>query len=114
MPYDCRSLPLGGTHRQIVWEKAELAPVVGDREKWRKWYILVPRAAHDTHTRAGVYQALPGPEATELACYFGLIAKGYFAAFLGGFGFILPGFLIMLLFSYIYGRFNLFQNPVRA
>ena len=64
-------------------------------------------------TRAGVYQALPGPEATELACYFGLVAKGYFAAFLGGLGFITPGFLIMLLFSYIYGRFNLFANPVR-
>lgn len=33
---------------------------------------------------AGVYQALPGPEAAELACYFGLIAKGYAGALIGG------------------------------
>ena len=76
--------------------------------------LPAPRPRRTLPSDAGVYQALPGPEATELACYFGLLAKGYFAAFLAGLGFILPGFLIMLFLSWIYGRFSLFQNPVRA
>ncbi len=44
-----------------------------------------------------VYQVLPGPEATELACYFGYIAKGRLGSFLGGLGFLVPGFCLMLL-----------------
>ncbi|RHZ80493.1 hypothetical protein Glove_134g78 [Diversispora epigaea] len=50
----------------------------------------------------GVYQILPGPEATEFAMYFGQLAGGRFGGLLGGLGFILPGFLLILLFSYIY------------
>lgn len=48
---------------------------------------LAARMAPCSHiplSAAGVYQALPGPEATELACYFGLVAKGYVGAMLGG------------------------------
>ncbi|CAG8469948.1 10664_t:CDS:2 [Diversispora eburnea] len=50
----------------------------------------------------GVYQILPGPEATEFAMYFGQLAGGRFGGLLGGLGFILPGFVLILLFSYIY------------
>jgi hypothetical protein len=38
-----------------------------------------------------VYQALPGPEATELACYFGQISNGRIGGLLGGVAFCLPG-----------------------
>jgi len=49
-----------------------------------------------------VYQVLPGPEAMELACYFGYLTGGRIGAFLGGLGFLLPGFSLLLLWSYIY------------
>jgi hypothetical protein len=38
-----------------------------------------------------VYQALPGPEATEIASYFGLLSHGRIGGLLTGLGFILPG-----------------------
>ena len=51
-----------------------------------------------------VYQLLPGPEATELACYFGRLAGGRVGGLMGGLGFITPGMLLMLLFSWFYVR----------
>ncbi len=38
-----------------------------------------------------VYQVLPGPEAFELACYFGFLAKGRLGSIVGGLGFLVPG-----------------------
>lgn len=58
-----------------------------------------------------VYQLLPGPEATELACYFGTLAGGRLGGVMGGLGFILPGFCLMLLFSFLYERWG-FSNDV--
>jgi len=58
-----------------------------------------------------VYQVLPGPEATQLACYFGLITGGRLNAIAGGLGFITPGFLLMLAFSAYY-EYNGVSNPV--
>lgn len=58
-----------------------------------------------------VYQVLPGPEATELACYFGYLAGGRVGSFLGGFGFLLPGFSALLLISYLYVNYGL-DSPV--
>jgi chromate transporter len=49
----------------------------------------------------GIYQVLPGPEATELACYFGLLARGRLGSLVSGLGFVLPGFVLMLLLSWI-------------
>lgn len=49
-----------------------------------------------------VYQVLPGPEATELACYFGMLAGGRLGSFMGGLGFVTPGILLMLLWSWLY------------
>jgi chromate transport protein ChrA len=62
----------------------------------------------------GVYQILPGPEATEMACYFGLIAGGRLNGVLAGLGFIAPGFLLMLLFSWLYMRFGVEDATFRA
>ena len=61
-----------------------------------------------------VYQILPGPEATELACYFGLLSGGRLGAIFSGLGFILPGFLLMLLFSYLYEQYGIDNATVRA
>jgi chromate transporter len=49
-----------------------------------------------------VYQVLPGPEATELCVYFGLIRGGRLGGLLAGLGFVLPGFVLMLGFSILY------------
>jgi chromate transporter len=53
------------------------------------------------------YQVLPGPEATELACYFGILAGGRLGGLLAGLGFILPGFCLMLLFAWFYERYGI-------
>ncbi|KAJ3281593.1 hypothetical protein HK104_011376 [Borealophlyctis nickersoniae] len=60
-----------------------------------------------------VYQILPGPEAAELCVYFGFLARGRVGALLGGLGFVLPGFCMMLLLSYVYtliGLDNVYFN----
>ncbi|KAI9002174.1 chromate transporter [Hyaloraphidium curvatum] len=60
-----------------------------------------------------VYQVLPGPEAAELCCYFGMLSRGRLGALIAGLGFILPGFFLMLLLSYIYyliGFSNVYVN----
>lgn len=49
----------------------------------------------------GIYQILPGPEATELACYFGLLARGRIGSLIAGCGFVLPGFVLMLFLSWL-------------
>lgn len=43
-----------------------------------------------------VYQALPGPEATEMCIWLGTVARGRLGGLLAGLGFVLPGFLLML------------------
>src|SRR5687768_6735106 len=54
-----------------------------------------------------VYQVLPGPEAHELCVYFGMLARGRIGAVLAGLGFMLPGFVLMLVLSWIYVRVGL-------
>ena len=46
-----------------------------------------------------VYQALPGPEATEMCIWFGTISRGRLGGLVAGLGFVLPGLLLMLLAS---------------
>jgi chromate transporter len=53
-----------------------------------------------------VYQVLPGPEATELCCYFGMLAAGRPGAMCAGTAFILPGFCSILLLSWLYVAYN--------
>lgn len=54
-----------------------------------------------------VYQVLPGPEAHELCVYFGTLARGRLGGIMAGLGFMLPGFLLMLLLSWLYVRHGL-------
>lgn len=83
----------GGPFAQIAMIKQELV----DQERW---------ISTATFNRVlAVYQALPGPEATELCCYMGMVARGRVGSVLAGLGFILPGLCLMLLFSYIYDNF---------
>lgn len=49
-----------------------------------------------------VYQILPGPEAAELCMFFGCLSAGRIGGVVAGLAFILPGFLLMLLASYLY------------
>ncbi|RIB02139.1 chromate transporter-domain-containing protein [Gigaspora rosea] len=73
-----------------------------------KW-ITIPRF----NRVFGVYQIVPGPEATELCMFFGCLSGGRFGGFLAGLGFVLPGFTLILLFSYIYvivGLDNVYFN----
>lgn len=85
----------GGPVVQIAALRAEL---VG-KERW---------TTHATFTRAlAVYQALPGPEATEMCCWFGHIARGRLGAIAAGLGFLLPGFTLMLACAWLYSVYGL-------
>ncbi len=49
-----------------------------------------------------VYQILPGPEAAELCMFFGCLSAGRVGGIIAGLAFMLPGFVLMLLASYLY------------
>jgi len=49
-----------------------------------------------------VYQAIPGPEANELAVYFGYRRGGRLGGLLAGLGFLLPGLLLCLVVATLY------------
>lgn len=94
-------LAWGGPVAQIGMLKQELV----EEERWisREHFNRV----------LGVYQVLPGPEAHELCVYFGMVARGRIGAVLAGLGFMLPGFLLMLLLSWLYVRFGI-ASPLFA
>jgi len=54
-----------------------------------------------------MYQVLPGPEAHELCVYFGMLSRGRIGGILAGLGFMLPGFFLMFLLSWLYVRYGL-------
>lgn len=83
-------LAWGGPVAQIAMLKEDLV----DKRKW---------VSPDKFKRVlAVYQALPGPEAHELCVYFGMIQKGRWGGFLAGLGFMLPGFALILILSWVY------------
>ena len=49
-----------------------------------------------------VYQVLPGPGAAELCMFFGCLSAGRIGGIVAGIAFILPGFILMLIASYLY------------
>ena len=49
-----------------------------------------------------VYQILPGPEAAEICMFFGCLSAGRIGGIVAGLAFILPGFILMLVASYVY------------
>jgi chromate transporter len=60
----------------------------------------------------GVYQVLPGPEAHEMCCYLGTVRGGRWGGVAAGLGFMLPGLLLMLGASALYGVLDLTSPPV--
>ena len=84
------SLAWGGPVAQIAMLRRELV----DRERWI--------SSERFNRTLAVYQALPGPEAHELCVYFGYLARGRIGGVVAGLGFMLPGLLLMLLFSWFY------------
>jgi chromate transporter len=60
-----------------------------------------------------VYQVMPGPEAHELCVFFGMHARGRLGGLLAGLGFMLPGFVLMFLLSWLYVSFDL-STPLLA
>lgn len=80
----------GGPVAQIGLLRQELVEQQGwiDRDKFNR--VLA------------VYQVLPGPEAHELCVYFGTLARGRLGGIAAGLGFMLPGFLLMLLLTWLY------------
>ena len=83
-------LAWGGPVAQIAMIRQELV----DEEKW-----ISPEKFNRV---LSVYQVLPGPEAHELCVYFGMLTGGRLGAFLAGLGFMLPGFVLMLILSWFY------------
>lgn len=77
---------IGMMHRELV----ERDRWVGE-ERFRKVLAL--------------YQALPGPEAHELAVYFGTLKRGRWGGLMAGLGFMLPGVVLVTLLAAIYLRY---------
>ena len=88
-------LAWGGPVAQIAMIREELVA----EEKW-----VTPE--HFNRVLA-LYQVLPGPEAHELCVYFGMLARGRIGGILAGLGFMLPGFVLMFLLSWLYVRYGL-------
>jgi chromate transporter len=89
------SLAWGGPVAQIAMIRQELVA----EEKW-----VTPQ--HFNRVLA-MYQVLPGPEAHELCVYFGMRSRGRIGGILAGLGFMLPGFILMFLLSWLYVQFGL-------
>lgn len=84
------ALAWGGPVAQIGMLKEQLV----DNEK-----IITPERFKRV---LAVYQVLPGPEAHELCVYFGVLKGNRIGGLLAGLGFMLPGFILMLIFSWLY------------
>jgi chromate transporter len=83
-------LAWGGPAAQIAMIKRECV----DEQRW---------VSQETFRKTlAVYQVLPGPEATELCVYFGRLRGGKLGGVVAGLGFMLPGFLLMLLLTVLY------------
>ncbi|WP_414662161.1 chromate efflux transporter [Horticoccus sp. 23ND18S-11] len=95
-------LAWGGPVAQIDMIRHELV----EEEKW-----ISP--AHFKRLLA-IYQVLPGPEAHELCVHFGVLARGRWGGVLAGLGFMLPGFVLMFLLSWLYLSLQLTATAFQA
>jgi chromate transporter len=95
-------LAWGGPVAQIDMIRHELV----ERERW----------VSPEHFRRllAIYQVLPGPEASELCVHFGMLARGRWGGVLAGLGFMLPGFVLMFLLSWVYLRFDVTATAFAA
>jgi chromate transporter len=60
-----------------------------------------------------IYQVLPGPEAHELCVHFGMMKGRRLGGLLAGFGFMLPGLVLILVAAWLYQRLD-FRHPLIA
>jgi chromate transporter len=88
-------LAWGGPVAQIALIRQEMV----EEEKW----ISLERF----NRVLAVYQVLPGPEASELCVYFGMMARGRIGGALAGLGFVLPGFFLMFALSWFYVTYGI-------
>jgi chromate transporter len=95
-------LAWGGPVAQIAMIRRELV----EEEHWI--------SSNRFNRTLAVYQVLPGPEAHELCVYFGVLAGGRAGGLLAGLGFMLPGFLLMLLLSAFYVSIGLASPAIAA
>lgn len=95
-------LAWGGPVAQIDMVRQELVT----QEKW-----ISP--GHFKRLLA-IYQVLPGPEAHELCVHFGMLARGRIGGLLAGLGFMLPGFVLMFLLSWLYLSLDLTATAFQA
>lgn len=89
------ALAWGGPVAQIGMLRQALV----EQERW------IPPAQFNR--ALALYQVLPGPEAHELCVYFGLQARGRIGGVVAGLGFMLPGFVLMLVLAWWYVRHGL-------
>ncbi len=54
----------------------------------------------------GLCELLPGPASTQMGIYVGYVRAGWLGALLAGFCFIAPAFVIEVIFSWLYFRFQ--------
>ncbi|MCC6299420.1 MAG: chromate efflux transporter [Anaerolineales bacterium] len=88
-------LAWGGPVAQIALIRQELV----EDEKW-----ISPERFNRV---LAVYQVLPGPEASELCVYFGMMSRGRIGGTVAGLGFVLPGFVLMFALSWFYVTFGI-------
>ncbi|GAA0624990.1 chromate efflux transporter [Brevundimonas kwangchunensis] len=88
------AMAFGGPVAQIAMLRRELI----EEEGW----MSGPRF----NRLLAVMQVLPGPEAHELSVHLGMRAKGRWGGVLAGLGFMLPGFVLMMILSWLYFRID--------
>jgi len=87
-------MAFGGPVAQIAMVRRELV----EQERWMSGARF--------NRLLAVMQALPGPEAHELCVHLGMRARGRLGGLLAGLGFMLPGFVLMVLAAWAYFRFD--------
>lgn len=95
-------LAFGGPVAQIAMIRHALV----DRDGWMS-------PAHFNRLLA-VMQVLPGPEAHELCVHLGIRTKGRLGGLLAGFGFMLPGLVLMMGLAWAYVRFGMADPAIAA
>lgn len=95
-------LAWGGPVAQIAMIRRELV----EEERWV--------SSSRFNRILAIYQVLPGPEAHELCVFFGTLPKGRLGGFLAGLGFMLPGFVLMFVLSWLYVSANITQTIAAA
>ena len=95
-------LAWGGPVAQIAMLRKELV----DEEQWV--------SSERFNRLLAVYQVLPGPEAHELAVHLGIVRAGRLGGILAGLGFMLPGFVLVLVLAALYVSIDLGQPAIAA